>query len=120
MLPDSRLLLLVLVAGLAAGGWWKRAELKAWLFPPEPVRTDVYSWRDADGNRHYSDRAVRSGAARVEVDTARIGRLEPLPEAAKVQPEEPKELYLQKMGRELKEQREQMRDKHMEKAIYGQ
>lgn len=120
MPSDSRYLLLILIAGLAAGGWWKRAELKAWLFPPQPVRMDVYSWRDADGNLHYSDRSARTGAARVEVDTAKIGRLEPVPESAKVKPEEPKELYLKQMGRELKEQREQMRDKHMEKAIYGE
>ncbi|RZU47531.1 uncharacterized protein DUF4124 [Fluviicoccus keumensis] len=122
MSSGAKLALVALVAGLAAAGWIKRQEIKDWAAAPEQrpaVSQDVYSWRDKDGTVHYGDRNGRKDGRRVDVDTSKIGRLEPLPEPPKPVEEAPKEHYLQKMGREMQEQQAKARQAQMDKAIDG-
>lgn len=137
------LVAVTLIAGVAAGGWWKRDALRQKLSGAEAAKpATVYSWGGRDGAPVFSDQKGSPAARRVDVDTSRIGRLEPVrppPESASERrrpgPESApgkgavgavkdpdrvkKEFYLQKLGREMQEKQLEIREKQMNAVIDG-
>lgn len=134
--------MLILVMAAGAAGWFKQDELRAWWAAaarPAPVQQRVYTYRDAEGHVQFTEKPTGRQSGTVLVDTSKIGRLEPVkppaaPEPAKAAPaarppqRSPAEppapaavdpLYLQKVGREMQKKQLELREKQMDKAIYG-
>lgn len=101
----------ILLMGAVFWGWTERAALKAqWQKytqqqASEATQTTVYTWKDSQGTVHYSARPEHKNAKQTVIDTAKINRLEPLPEPKETKNSQDKLLLL-----EVREELERNRD----------
>lgn len=135
---------LLVIAAVAGAAWVKQDALKAWwtaAAPPTPVQQRVYTSRDAEGNVQFTEKPTGRQNGTVMVDTSKIGRLEPVKPPVTAKPDPVKAagtgspqrspagpgaqaavdpLYLQKLGKEMQQKQLEIREKQMDKVIYGE
>lgn len=101
----------ILLIGAVFWGWTERVVIKAqWQKYtqqqiPEATQTTVYTWKDSQGTVHYSTSPDHKNAKQTVIDTAKITRLEPLPEPKEDKKSQDKLLIL-----EVREELERNRD----------
>jgi hypothetical protein len=110
----SSKIVVIVLAGIAIGAWTQQDTLKKqWQKyvknEPSITKTELYTWKDADGTVHFSATPDHKNARLSIVDASKINSLEPLPEPKKAQAQEDKLLLLE-VRDELEANRNKMQE----------